>query len=120
MIFGLLYYCVVILCVNRSRSSFILYRIVKRHSRQSNVRRIWTCADNDTGPLVYYKLTNEFSARVKKAFTCHRTYHFRVLLFQSLFFLDMQNTASLIKMNFLYFSFALGKDKVLLNIMLSI
>ena len=47
MIFGLLYFCVVILCVNRSRTSFILYRIVKRHSRQSNVRRIWTCADND-------------------------------------------------------------------------
>ena len=46
MFFGLLYFCVVILCVNRSRSSFILYRIVKRHSRQSNVRRIWTCADN--------------------------------------------------------------------------
>ena len=46
MIFGLLYFCVGILCVNRSRSSFILYRIVKRHSRQSNVRRIWTCADN--------------------------------------------------------------------------
>ena len=46
MIFGLLYFCVVILCVNRSRSSFILYRIVKRHSRQSNVRRIRTCADN--------------------------------------------------------------------------
>ena len=46
MIFGLLYFCVVILCVNRSRSSFILYRLVKRHSRQSNVRRIWTCADN--------------------------------------------------------------------------
>ena len=46
MIFGLLYFCVVILCVNRSRSSFILYRIVKRHSGQSNVRRIWTCADN--------------------------------------------------------------------------
>ena len=47
MIFGLLYFCVVILCANRSRSSFILYRIVKRHSRQSNVRRIWTCADNE-------------------------------------------------------------------------
>ena len=46
MIFGLLYFCVVILCVNRLRSSFILYRIVKRHSRQSSVRRIWTCADN--------------------------------------------------------------------------
>ena len=46
MIFCLLYFCVVISCVNRSRSSFILYRIVKRHSRQSNVRRIWTCADN--------------------------------------------------------------------------
>ena len=46
MIFGLLYFCVVNLCVNRSRTSFILYRIVKRHSRQSNVRRIWTCADN--------------------------------------------------------------------------
>ena len=46
MIFGLLYFCVVILCVNRSRTSFILHRIVKRHSRQSNVRRIWTCADN--------------------------------------------------------------------------
>ena len=45
MIFGLLYFCVVILCVNRSRSSFIMYRIVKRHSRQSNVRRIWTFAD---------------------------------------------------------------------------
>ena len=28
MIFGLLYFCVVILCVNRSRTSFILYRIV--------------------------------------------------------------------------------------------
>ena len=49
MIFGLLYFCVVILGVNRSRTSFILYRIVKRHSRQSNVRRIWTCADNATG-----------------------------------------------------------------------
>ena len=49
MIFGLFYFCVVILCVNRSRSSFILYRIVKRHSRQSNVRRIWTCADNGEG-----------------------------------------------------------------------
>ena len=47
MIFGVLYFCVVILCVNRSRTSFILYRIVKRHSRQSNVRRIWTCADNE-------------------------------------------------------------------------
>ena len=47
MIFGLLYFCVVILCANRSHSSFILYRIVKRHSRQSNVRRIWTCADNE-------------------------------------------------------------------------
>ena len=48
MIFGLLYFCVtvVIVCVNRSRSSFILCKIVKRHSRQSNVRRIWTCADN--------------------------------------------------------------------------
>ena len=47
MIFGLLYFCVVILCVNRSRTSFILCRKVKRHSRQSNVRRIWTCADNE-------------------------------------------------------------------------
>ena len=47
MIFGLLYFCVVILCVNLPRGSFILYRIVKRHSRQSNVRRIWTCTDND-------------------------------------------------------------------------
>ena len=46
MFFGLLCFCVVILCVNRSRSSFILYRIVKRHSRQSNVRRIWSWADN--------------------------------------------------------------------------
>ena len=46
MIFGLLYFCVVILCVNRSRTSFILYRIVKRHSRQFNVRRIWPCTDN--------------------------------------------------------------------------
>ena len=50
MIFGLLYFCVVILCVKRSRSSFILYRIVKRHSRQSNVRRIWTGADNAPEP----------------------------------------------------------------------
>ena len=33
-------FCVVILCVNWSRSSFILYRIVKGQSRQSNVRRI--------------------------------------------------------------------------------
>ena len=40
MIFGLLYFCVVILCVNRSRSSFILYRIVKRHSRPSNVKAV--------------------------------------------------------------------------------
>ena len=55
MIFGLLYFCVVILCVNRSRSSFILYRIVKRHSRQSNVRRIWTCPDN--AECVYHFLT---------------------------------------------------------------
>ena len=46
MFFFLLFFCIVILCVNRSRSSFILYRIVKHHSRQSNVRRIWTCADN--------------------------------------------------------------------------
>ena len=46
MLFGVLYFCVVILYVNRSRSSFILYRIVKHHSRQSNVRRIWTCTDN--------------------------------------------------------------------------
>ena len=53
MIFGVLYFCVVILCVNRSRSSFILYRIVKRHSRQSNVRRIWTCADNDDMVVTY-------------------------------------------------------------------
>ena len=53
MIFGLLYFCVVILCVNKSRSSFILYRIVKRHSRQSSVRRIWTCADNElTGSFI--------------------------------------------------------------------
>ena len=29
MIFGLLYFCVVILCVNRSRSSFILDRADK-------------------------------------------------------------------------------------------
>ena len=56
MIFGLLYFCVVILCVNRSRSSFILYRIVKRHSRQSNVRRIWTCADN---VIIYLSKTKE-------------------------------------------------------------
>ena len=35
MIFGLLFFCVVILCVNRSRSSFILYRIVKRHTHWS-------------------------------------------------------------------------------------
>ena len=53
MIFGLLYFCVVILCVNRSRTSFILYRIVKRHSRQSNVRRIWTCADS---AFFYFKI----------------------------------------------------------------
>ena len=52
MIFGLLYFCVVVLCVNRSRSSFILYRVVKRHSRQSNVRRIWTCADNGGNLLI--------------------------------------------------------------------
>ena len=50
MIFGLLYFCVVISSVNKSRTSFILYRIVKRHSRQSNVRRIWTCANNGVGP----------------------------------------------------------------------
>ena len=60
MIFGLLYFCAVILCVNRSRTSFILYRIVKRHSRQSNVRRIWTCADNDLQPrkfvVVFFNL----------------------------------------------------------------
>ena len=60
MIFGLLHFCVVILCVNRSRSSFILYRIIKRHSRQSNVRRIWTCADNvklnDLTNMVYFTL----------------------------------------------------------------
>ena len=60
MIFGLLYFCVVILCVKRSRSSFILYRIVKRHSRQSNVRRIWTCADNAV------KL-NRFSFAIEKS-----------------------------------------------------
>ena len=57
MIFGLLYFCVVILCVNRSRSSFILYRIVKRHSRQSNVRRIWTCADNGGLCRIFLKQT---------------------------------------------------------------
>ena len=56
MIFGLLYFCVVILCVNRSRTSFILYRIVKRHSRQSNVRRIWTCADNGLSVLYTVKI----------------------------------------------------------------
>ena len=57
MIFGLLYFCVVILFVNRSCSSFILYRIVKRHSRQSNVRRIWTCADIDwsSHPIPVYR-----------------------------------------------------------------
>ena len=52
MIFGLLFFCAVILCVNRSRTSFILYRIVKRHSRQSNVRRIWICADNGKRPVI--------------------------------------------------------------------
>ena len=51
MLFFSCYFCVVILCVNRSRSSFILYRIVKRHSSQSNVRRIWTCADNASLPV---------------------------------------------------------------------
>ena len=56
MIFGLLFFCVVILCVNMSRSSFILYRIVKRHNRQSNVRRIWTCADN----AIYGKNSSKF------------------------------------------------------------
>ena len=56
MIFGLLYFRVVILCVNRSRSSFILYRIVKRHSRQSNVRRIWTCADNDESMILIFEI----------------------------------------------------------------
>ena len=59
MIFGLLYFCVVILCVNRSRSRFILYRIVKRHSRQSNVRRIWTCADNDRNIGNKFKLSRK-------------------------------------------------------------
>ena len=57
MIFGLLYFCVVILCVNRSRTSFILYRIVKRHSRQSNVRRIWTRADNDFSHIYAREVT---------------------------------------------------------------
>ena len=59
MIFGLLYFCVVILCVKRSRTSFILYRIVKRHSRQSNVRRIWTCADNEEKSII----SNDISSR---------------------------------------------------------
>ena len=45
-VFLLVIFCVVISFVDRSRSSFILYRIVKRHIRLSNVRRIWTCADN--------------------------------------------------------------------------
>ena len=62
MIFGLLYFCVVILCVNRSRSSFILYRIVKRNSRQSNVRRIWTCADNAYEP--HYEKTQYLWGKV--------------------------------------------------------
>ena len=80
MIFGLLYFCVVILCVNRSRSSFILYRIVKRHSRQSNVRRICTCTDNDkTSNFNFYTnlsllalLCIRFSGKVHHALWDHR------------------------------------------------
>ena len=71
MIFGLFYFCVVILCVNRSRSSFILYRIVKRHSRQSNVRRIWTCADNEKGHLVMF----EVMGPIWTSFNPNETWH---------------------------------------------
>ena len=35
MFFGLVYFCVVIVCVNRASSSFILYRIVKHHNKES-------------------------------------------------------------------------------------
>ena len=67
MIFGLFYFCVVILCVNRSRSSFIRYKIVKRHSRQSNVRRIWTCADNESfgGVVSSYPAANQIDPRTR-------------------------------------------------------
>ena len=68
MIFGLLYFCVVILCVNRSRSSFILYRIVMRHSRQSNVRRIWTCADNELRSVQYVTFETNFHLFIFLAF----------------------------------------------------
>ena len=74
MIFGLLYFCVVILCVNRSRNSFILYRIVKRHSRQSNVRRIWTCADN------VWKLPSSETPPAKCDFFCiPKTYIWKII-----------------------------------------
>ena len=67
MIFGLLYFCVVILCVNRSNSSFILYKKVKRHSRQSNVRRIWTCADNEKARLYLYYVVTRVTNNKKSA-----------------------------------------------------
>ena len=66
MIFGLLYFCVVILCVNRSRTSFILYRIVKRHSRQSNVRRIWTCADNGNRIFICITAQRPFGVQIPR------------------------------------------------------
>ena len=75
MIFGLLYFCVVILCVNRSRSSFILYRIVKRHSRQSNARRIWTCADN----AFYFRFQYKGGDSLAKNKFCHVTLLFPVV-----------------------------------------
>ena len=49
MFFGLLYFCVVILCVNRSCSSFILYRIVKRH-RHMDMHRQWFLVPIVTSP----------------------------------------------------------------------
>ena len=58
-VFLLVIFCVIILCINRWRSSFILYGIVKRHSRQSNVRRIWTCADNEGGSTLNLALIGQ-------------------------------------------------------------
>ena len=66
MFFCLLFFCVVILFVNRSCSSFILYRIVKRHSRQSNVRRIWTCADNGGNEILTSKKGCDSVANLRK------------------------------------------------------
>ena len=67
MMFGLLYFSVVILCVNRSRSSFTLYRVVKRHSRQSNVRRIWTCADNVIGGPPFLRMRIGYNVHISRS-----------------------------------------------------